>query len=371
MKKSKKLLLLFLVGAIMLPSTGCGCEHDFSEWTVKTKSTCTEKGVEIRICDLCEEEETRDIELVAHRYSQWSVKKEATCTEKGIKIQKCVVCDAESEEHPIPTKNHSFDEGVMKTAATCTEKGSKEVTCKNCGTKEIKEVAPAGHNYGEWKVTLEATCDKTGEKERTCSICKELEKGVEEANGHTYGEWETVTAATCSAEGARKRICSTCNFTDNSTSPKIGHNYVFGICSMCGITDPDFDAIYISPDNMFMNLYDENDIKLNVKEYYHSYQSVLYVFKFYYENNTNERVIVGFRDVIIDGITISDFKYESLEAGHKGIGSVQFPYDDLVDLGMTDWSCIEANLEIYKGGLGEQCIIYNKPIIIEKACWYQ
>ncbi|MCI7368830.1 MAG: hypothetical protein MSM72_00540, partial [Firmicutes bacterium] len=42
--------------------------HDFGEWTVTTKPTCTEKGTETKSCSRCDATETREVAALGHDY---------------------------------------------------------------------------------------------------------------------------------------------------------------------------------------------------------------------------------------------------------------------------------------------------------------
>ncbi|MDD6265003.1 MAG: glycosyl hydrolase family 18 protein [Clostridia bacterium] len=70
------------------------CEHEWSEWTVETPSTCVVKGVEKRTCNKCFEFETRELALAAHTWGEWTVVTPATTTSKGLERRTCSVCEA-------------------------------------------------------------------------------------------------------------------------------------------------------------------------------------------------------------------------------------------------------------------------------------
>ena len=53
--------------------------HDFGEWTVTTKPTCTEKGTETKSCSRCDATETREVAALGHDYEH------GTCTRCGEK----------------------------------------------------------------------------------------------------------------------------------------------------------------------------------------------------------------------------------------------------------------------------------------------
>ncbi len=79
------------------------CAHEWSDWTVTTAATCTEKGEQSRTCSVCEVTETEEIAKVDHQMGEWTVVKEATTEEKGLEERTCANCDYK-EEKEIPKK---------------------------------------------------------------------------------------------------------------------------------------------------------------------------------------------------------------------------------------------------------------------------
>lgn len=57
------------------------------EWTVKTAPTCTEKGVEHRLCTKCDAEQTREIDALGHDFSdEFTVDKAPTVWKKVLSL---------------------------------------------------------------------------------------------------------------------------------------------------------------------------------------------------------------------------------------------------------------------------------------------
>lgn len=331
MKKSKKLLLLFFVGAMILHSTGCGCEHDFSEWTVKTKSTCTEKGVEVRTCSLCEEVEEREIELAEHSYKQWRVKKEATCSEKGTMVQFCSMCNIEGKEKETNKKNHSYDNGTILTEATCTEKGSKKVTCKSCGITETKDIS---------------------------------------ATGHTYGEWENLTVPTCAVQGTKKRICKICGNVEESTIPTTEHKYVIGTCSECGSADPNFNAIVVNKESGYPVFVNDSNLTVEVINMVSTGQDSQFHFKCSAENFTNKSYYLAMRNVVTNnGVYLGGGTTTEIPAGLKSAPYTYFDDNEVEDIGAEDWSYVEADVVISDDWFSHN-ILYTIHVVIYRSVYY-
>ena len=135
--------------------------HAFGEWEVKTAPTCTEAGVEHRVCE-CNEEETREIAATGHSYE--SVVTAPTCTEGGYTTYTCSCGDSYVADETAKA-GHNYD--AVVTAPTCTEGGYTTYTC-SCGDSYVAdETAKTGHNYDA--VVIAPTCIQVGYTTYTCS----------------------------------------------------------------------------------------------------------------------------------------------------------------------------------------------------------
>ena len=211
--------------------------HDWSDWTVTTEATCTEKGERIRTCkrDGCDATDTVDIPANGHT-EVTDAAVEPTCTMAGKTEGKhCSVCNeilvAQTE---IPAKGHTW------TAASCTAPR----TCSVCSATDGN---PLGHDWSDWTVTTEATCTEKGERTRTCKRdgCDATDTVDIPANGHT----EVTDAAvepTCTMAGKTEgKHCSVCNeiLVAQTEIPAKGHTWTAAsctaprTCSVCSATD--------------------------------------------------------------------------------------------------------------------------------------
>ena len=211
--------------------------HDWSDWTVTTEATCTEKGERIRTCkrDGCDATDTVDIPANGHT-EVTDAAVEPTCTEPGKTEGKhCSVCnEILVEQTEIPAKGHTW------TAASCTEPR----TCSVCSATDGN---PLGHDWSDWTVTNEATCTEKGEKTRSCKRegCDATDTVDIPANGHT----EVTDAAvepTCTMAGKTEgKHCSVCNeiLVAQTEIPAKGHTWTAAsctaprTCSVCSATD--------------------------------------------------------------------------------------------------------------------------------------
>lgn len=179
MIKMKKILLIStLLLVLICVMTSCSHEHQWSEWQVSKAATCTQDGINIRVCDDCGESQSIPVSATGHTWSAWNTTKEASCTQDGL----------------------------------------KERTC-SCGEKETPTISASGHTFSAWNTTKEATCTVNGSKERSCA-CGEKETDTIVAS-HAWKD------ATCTE--AKK--CSKCGLTDGSA---LGHTTQFGNCNRCG-----------------------------------------------------------------------------------------------------------------------------------------
>ena len=121
-------------------------EHIFGEWTTTKASTCTDDGMEERVCSGCGEKETRTVHSMGHT----------------------VVID-------------------RAVAATCTKDGKTEGShCSVCGKvlKTQKIVKATGHKFGSWITTKTATYTAAGIQTRKCTVCGKNETKIIAKKSH-------------------------------------------------------------------------------------------------------------------------------------------------------------------------------------------
>lgn len=96
----------------------CEDEHNFGEWSESLAPTCTEKGVEERICDTCKKEETREISPLGHSFGEWYTDSEPTCIADGTERRDCFCGETETRSIPLIPDNH-IDEDENNLCDNC------------------------------------------------------------------------------------------------------------------------------------------------------------------------------------------------------------------------------------------------------------
>ena len=208
--------------------------HAFGEWTVVTEATCTENGLQERVCE-CGEKESEVVEAKGHTFGEWTTTVEPTCAD-GERQRVCSDCGYVEKEVIEAVSEHTFGEWTVETSATCTEAGRETKVCGVCGEEEFRSIDALGHDYDEGQVTTEATCTEDGVKTFTCQRegCGHSYTEVVPAKGHTFGEWTTTVEPTC-ADGEKERVCSDCGYVATEAIPATEeHNFVNGVCTACG-----------------------------------------------------------------------------------------------------------------------------------------
>ncbi len=131
MKKFFAATLLIL--ALVLCLSACGHKHVWGQWQVDVAPTCEHRGMEIRLCDKCGEEQTRSLDTIECTPVPMA-DVPATCTKAGSTGgTHCSVC-GEIFTAPTPTAmaEHTYTVESVLTSATCSKDGTKKITCAHC-----------------------------------------------------------------------------------------------------------------------------------------------------------------------------------------------------------------------------------------------
>ena len=199
-----------------------------------------------------------------------------TCTKNGLtEGSHCAVCgEVIVAQRTVPALGHELSYHAGQ-AATCTQAGwNAYETCGNCGYTTYAEIPALDHNYvggvctrcgvadpdaqptpggtdepDEPHVHTEVadkavapTCTKNGLTEGShCAVCGEVivAQRTVPALGHELS-YHAGQAATCTQAGWNAyETCGNCGYTTYAEIPALDHNYVGGVCTRCGVADPD------------------------------------------------------------------------------------------------------------------------------------
>ena len=181
--------------------------------------TCTATGLTAGShCDVCGDTLVAQEEVVelGHNESAWTVVTAATCTTKGVEHKVCTVCNVELETRETEKVAHELV-GYEPQAPTCTEFGwDRYESCENCTYTTYEQIAALGHN-AVVDNAVAATCTATGLTEGShCSACNEVlvAQQVTAIIAHNFGAWYVETYATATTNGRYARECSECHFAE-------------------------------------------------------------------------------------------------------------------------------------------------------------
>ena len=266
--------------------------HDWDDGVITVPATCTQEGTMTYSCSRCDKTKTETIEETAHTPDE-AVREnvvESSCEKAGSydEVVKCTICGEElsrknvtvdklghdpktavrenevatsceepgsydlvvycsrcnqelSREHvEVAVLGHDWDEGIITKEPTCTEKGVRTFTCSRCSKTKEEDIESIPHDY-VWMIDKEATCIEEGSRHQECSVCHlKLENSDETIATieHSY-QVSAQLSDYSECEGGRK--ISTCSVCDDVLTEQLkgkGHNYVDGICTVCGESEP-------------------------------------------------------------------------------------------------------------------------------------
>lgn len=213
------------------------CIHVYED-TMTTEPTCTETGLQTRVCSHCQYSYTVLVDRLAHSYDSGVVTEPATCTHQGTMQLTCVGC-GDHKTHNIEKTAHTPGEAVYVQQPNCTHEGSLSATCTQCDVMFITEVLPVNHDHDLNEVVLrEPTCEEPGQGAYQCSRCDYSESIVYEMLPHDYIVGDE-TASTCMIAGWYEMICVNCDYSFLQKKGLAQHQWTHYIgsysrCSYCG-----------------------------------------------------------------------------------------------------------------------------------------
>lgn len=172
-----------------------------------------------------------------HTYGSWSVTRKPTCTDAGVQERICSVCGAKDTGSVEPLGHDFSGEGTTTKSPTCTEPGILELTCSRCGATTTRIIDPLGHKWN-WEVTQEATCQAPGVETGTCSVCNAVDTKPISQKEHRWNSGVITTLSTCTTTGVKTFTCQDCGTTKTESVAALGHvdSNNDGKCDRCGVS---------------------------------------------------------------------------------------------------------------------------------------
>ena len=108
-------------------SEGNTMKQEFNhDWHyTETRPTCTKDGEKVGECSRCGMKKTEKIPALGHDWGAWTVTTPATCTNEGVETRICNRDSSHVETRTIPTTGHNW-----------VDNGNGTHTCTNCGATE-------------------------------------------------------------------------------------------------------------------------------------------------------------------------------------------------------------------------------------------
>lgn len=130
-----------------------------------------------------------------HNYGAWTVTKEPTCTEKGLRVRTCIDC-GEQQTEDLPLTDHVIADSTVTKEPDCVTAGEETGVCTKCGQSVTVAVDALGHDpLGIW--INDANCHW-----HRCSRC----------DVHLDEETHNMTDNGCSVCGYGKAIVAQLTF---------------------------------------------------------------------------------------------------------------------------------------------------------------
>lgn len=164
-------------------------ECRWDEGTITKEPTCTEEGIRVYTCSICQATKEEQISAVGHSCGEeWKIEKEATCAECGRQYRECVNCHERMETAEIPVTNeHTYANGYIVTKApTALTEGWEVRECSICHKED-------GRNVQKLTGTIRLTSKKLKLQVKKSANLSSLVTGL--ADGDSIQSWKSGNKA--------------------------------------------------------------------------------------------------------------------------------------------------------------------------------
>ncbi len=121
--------------------------HSFGEWVTERTATCSQEGLQVRTCSVCQYRDTQTIPKLSHTFGPYSYK------DNTYHVHVCSSCGISE------TQKHSPNgAGTVTVNPTCTTAGQRTYTCSVCGGTYTETLSALGHT----DANNDGVCERCG-----------------------------------------------------------------------------------------------------------------------------------------------------------------------------------------------------------------
>lgn len=229
-KGSSEFSYCIACNTVVQPRTELPLKEHSSQVLPGKEATCTESGIsDGSICTVCQTVlvAPETINRLGHDYGEWQVYKKNTCTDYGVNVKTCKRCSIKTYENVDPI-GHDL---VFKKSddGNCNVPPADFYECNNCGDtiRELKGSAK-GHEFGAYVYNNDGSCTENGTETASCTKCGYTHTRTSyKSNGHTLVS-HAAKKPTCQEDGHEAyQTCANCNYTTFKSIPKREHSYSY------------------------------------------------------------------------------------------------------------------------------------------------
>ncbi|MBQ7203036.1 MAG: leucine-rich repeat domain-containing protein [Eubacterium sp.] len=184
-----------------------------------TYDNCELPGVELDVCDLCNEYRTVEIPPKGEHDLYVVSTTDPDCTKRGRINKACHNCNYTTIEYTDALGHDYVLDQSKSEDATCTTQGSNFYKCSRCSNSKTEAVQPLGHLPDESSYVTDKApdCENAGRGHGTCLRCGEQYNETIPALGHDFQDVEEdLTAEDKPGHVRVTPVCTRCNTRQNA-----------------------------------------------------------------------------------------------------------------------------------------------------------